>query len=252
MLFYLQTFLFFLVFSALFAVVRILPGMNLVSLEQYNGGVGWLYSAIGLIFGVLAAFTIQTQAQKWDELLRAIRTEVNGLRRLFWLSFHLSPAQGTLLRRDMCNYLDSVIHEGWKDIDIGRRSHVLEDAIRKLQENVFLISRKTPVYSSTAIGIARSIFESREERMFQSARRTPLLLKATIYVGAIFMILLSYFIGVTNIWIDYIFTGSIAFLTILIVTVIQDLEHPYRPGHWHITQEAYRILLAEIQSKIEA
>jgi len=68
----------------------------------------------------------------------------------------------------------------------------------------------------------------------------------TIYTGAVMMISLSYLIGVSDVWIDFIFTGSIAFLTTLIVMVVEDLEHPYRPGHWHITQDAYKILLDEV------
>jgi len=249
MLFLIQTISFFVAFTVIFICVRLIPFMNLVSLTAYTNGVGWLYSAISLIFGVLAAFTVQAQATKWDSLLRATREEVNGLKRLFWLSYHLPVPQAKKLRASIRSYLERVIHEGWKDIDTGRRSHPLEAAIRSLQEDVFALSRRTPVYSSTAIALVRSIFESREERMFQSAKRTPLLLKATIYTGAIMMIVLSYFIGVPDAWIDFIFTGSISFLVILIATVIEDLEHPYRPGHWHITQDAYRRLLEEVNAK---
>jgi hypothetical protein len=246
MLFLIQTISFFIAFTVIFVCVRLIPFMDLVSLTAYTNGVGWLYSAISLIFGVLAAFTVQAQSTKWDDLLRSTREEVNGLRRLFWLSYHLPISQAKRLRHAIRAYLERIIHEGWKDIDTGRRSPSLEAAIRSLQEEVFALSRRTPEYSATAIALVRSIFESREERMFQSAKRTSLLLKATIYTGAIMMIALSYFIGVPNIWIDYIFTGSIAFLVILIATVIEDLEHPYRPGHWHITQDSYRTLLEEV------
>lgn len=246
MRFIIQIILFFIAFSAVFYGVRLIPGMDISSLNPSMDGVGWLYSQIGLIFGVFAAFTIQSQAKKWDELLSAIRQEVNNLRRLFWLSYHLTPVQAKKLRGNIRNYLSLVIHEGWKDIDTGHRSTNMEFAIQSLQEVVFDISHDIAAYSPTATAIIRSIFESREERMFQSAKRTPLLLKATIYVGAFFMIGLSFFIAVSNFWINFIFVGSISFLVVLIIMVIEDLEHPYRPGHWHVTQEAYQILLNEV------
>ena len=249
MSFLFQILLFFILFTLSFIGLRMIPGMDMKSLISSSEGAGWLYSEIGLIFGVLAAFTIQAQAKEWDELLSSIRKEVNNLRRLFWLSYHLSSSTDTeKLQKCIRDYLDMVVHEEWKDIDTGRRSPKLESAIRVLQEEVFTFSESNPTYSPTATALVRSIFESREERIFQSAKRIPLLLKATIYVGAFMMIALSCFIGVANIWIDFVFTGSIAFLIILIVMVIEDLEHPYRPGNWHITQEAYHMLLDEMNT----
>lgn len=246
MLFFIQSIIYLIVFTVLFIGIRQIPGMSLNSLTSTSEGAGWLYSEIGLIFGVFAAFTIQSQAKKWDDLLSSIRQEIINLRRLFWLSYHLPHDIAKKLQFSIQEYLGLITNEGWENIDTGNRSESLENSTRFLQEVVFDLPKNAPEYSSTATVIVRSIFESREERIFQSSKRTPLLLKATIYTGAGLMIVLSYFIGVSNFWIDYLFTGSIFFLTILIVMVIEDLEHPYRPGHWHITQDAYRKLLKEV------
>lgn len=246
MLLFIQSVLFLIFITILFVSIRLMPGINSASLISTSEGVGWLYSEIGLIFGIFAAFTIQAQAKKWDDLSSSIRQEVINLRRLFWLSNHLPTEVGKRLQLGIQEYLGLVMHEGWKNIDTGDRSLSLENSIHFLQEIIFDLPKTAPEYSSTAITIIREIFESREERIFQSSKRTPILLKVTIYTGAIMMVILSYLIGVSNFWIDYIFTGSIAFLTALIIMVIEDLEHPYRPGHWHITQEAYKILLNEV------
>jgi len=246
-----QTILIFVLFSAAYFGVHHIPGMDLRSLRLANDSAGWLYSEIGLIFGVFAAFTIQAQAKEWDELLRAIREEVNSLRRLLWLSYNLPPQKAQKVNISIFNYLDHIVHEGWKNIDCGHRSPQLEASIRLLQEDVFDLFKSNHSYAPTAEALIRSVFESREERMFYSAKRTPMLLKGTIYMGGLMMIILSYFIGVSNIWIDYIFTGSIALLIILIVLVIEDLEHPYRPGHWHITQDAYQSLLEEVRTSMK-
>jgi len=246
MLLFVQSILFLIFITVLFVCVRLIPGINSLTLVATSEGIGWLYSEIGLIFGIFAAFTIQAQAKKWDDLISSIRQEVISLRRLFWLSNHLPPEVGKKLQLGIQEYLGLVIHEGWKNIDTGDRSTGLENSIHFLQEVVFDLPKTAPEYFSTAIAIIRGIFESRENRIFQSSKRTSLLLKVTIYTGAIMMIVLSYFIGVSNFWIDYIFTGSIAFLVTLIIMVVEDLEHPYRPGHWHITQDAYQKLLNEV------
>jgi hypothetical protein len=248
MIFIAQTVFIFLVFTILFIGVRLIPGMDMKSLITSSEGAGWLYSELGLIFGVFAAFIIQAQAKKWDELSSSIRQEVSSLRRLFWISSYVSVTEAESLQESIRMYLKQIIHEEWRDIDKGNRSLPLEASIRSLQEKVIALSSLNPTYSLTVSALVRGIFESHEERMFQSAKRTPLLLKMTIYVGAAMMIGLSYFIGVNNIWIDYIFTGSISFLVILIIMVIRDLEHPYQPGHWHITQDAYCELLEEVNN----
>ena len=60
-------------------------------------------------------------------------------------------------------------------------------------------------------------------------------------------IALSLFIGVRDVWLDYIFTGSIATLAFTIYTVIQDLNQPLRPGGWHLTTRDYERLLARLK-----
>lgn len=247
MMIIIQSISFFVFFTLIFFGIRQIPGMDFETLYLTTEGVGWLYSAIGLIFGVFAAFTIQSQAKKWDELSSSIRQEVNNLRSLFWISFHFPTGKALRLRESIRIYLSLIIHEGWKDVDKGSRSPNMESAVRLLQEGVFILADTNQTFASTTLTLVRNIFESREERLFQSAKRIPLLLKATIYIGALMMVILSYFIGVSNIWIDYIYTASISYLSILIVIVIEDLEHPYRPGNWHITQEAYHELLEEVK-----
>jgi hypothetical protein len=63
------------------------------------------------------------------------------------------------------------------------------------------------------------------------------------------VIFLSLFIAVENIYLDYIFTMSIALLGFLVFTVIEDLNQPFRPGSWHITNKEYRILLKRVETK---
>jgi hypothetical protein len=46
------------------------------------GGIPWLYSAICLIFSILAAFTIQKEWENWNELVTAIKGEVGVVREL--------------------------------------------------------------------------------------------------------------------------------------------------------------------------
>ncbi|PIY69158.1 hypothetical protein COY90_02115 [Candidatus Roizmanbacteria bacterium CG_4_10_14_0_8_um_filter_39_9] len=236
----------FILYSIIFVFGHFTRILNQSVLINDVNGAGWLYSALAAIFGVLAAFTIQSQSTKWDNLTQSIKNEVSGLRRLLWLSTHGDAIRKKNIQSAVRIYLACVTKTEWKKIDMGERSPELEKSIQNLQEQVYQLGKYSPHLLQSIMIIMERIVESREERMFHSAKRTPFLLKGTIYMGAFIMIFLSYFIGIRNVWLDYLFTGSIALLIILIISVIDDFEHPYRPGAWHVTQREYSDLLSEI------
>ena len=60
------------------------------------------------------------------------------------------------------------------------------------------------------------------------------------------LILLSLFIAVNNISLDYLFTASIGLLAFTLLLVVDDLDNPFRPGAWHLTTEGYEKLLGEL------
>lgn len=66
-------------------------------------------------------------------------------------------------------------------------------------------------------------------------------------VRAGLVIVLSLFVGVKHLWLDYLFTLSIAMLANVVYLVIDDLDDPLRPGIWHVTSKRYERLLAQLQ-----
>ena len=85
----------FISFSGLFLMLRIYEGSNIFNLNVFGteiadlGGVPWLYSVVGIIFSVLAAFIIQNEWQQWSNLVAAVRGEVQGLEQLWHCANHL-------------------------------------------------------------------------------------------------------------------------------------------------------------------
>lgn len=79
----------------------------------------------------------------------------------------------------------------------------------------------------------------------------PVILRNALLFNGSLLIFLSFFIGVTHVLLDYVFTLSIAALVFLIFLVIDDLDHPLRPGSWHISDKAYRDLLKRIEEREE-
>ena len=78
---------FLLAFSLLFAFLRINSkyeqALLMADLEDI-GGIPWLYSAVCLIFSILAGFLIQSQWGHWNTLIGAVKGEVSTLHQLWF------------------------------------------------------------------------------------------------------------------------------------------------------------------------
>jgi hypothetical protein len=101
---------------------------------------------------------------------------------------------------------------------------------------------------SITFALFSRIMESRSKRLLYSSAHVPDLLNQTMRFGAFLLIGLSMFIGVTNVWLAYLFTISIACLAYSVFVVLNDLNQPLEPGDWHITTKDYEELLARIET----
>ncbi len=100
------------------------------------------------------------------------------------------------------------------------------------------------------MGIIGDLLRHREYRLQAGQRRMPVIVKATVSFADGLVIVLSLFIGAQHLWLDYLFTLSIALLAYAVYLVIDDLDHPLKPGIWHVTATPYEHLLTELQRKL--
>lgn len=237
--------LFFFLFSVIFYIIRSYDIMPIAVLSRELNGIGWLYSVIGLIFGVISGFIIQTQWDAWDNLTNAMHGELKSLRQLYQYSRHISPKARAAIKKTIKEYVHAVIIDWHKNLN-GEETNLVNSAMQELQESVIALEENTRKFE-----VANTFFLSflgyHEDVIHYSSRRLPKILHILIIFASMLVIGLSLFIGVKTFWLDYITTLSIALLAFLIYYVIHDLDNPLRPGNWHITNTAYKTLLEELQ-----
>lgn len=210
------------------------------------GGIPWLYSAVCLIFSILAGFVIQHEWDQWNDFMDAIKGEVSMLRSLWLWSQHVSDL-GTKLRDAMRQYLAVTIQDEWHASGLGE-SEAAGKALAVVQEEASMLFQHSELRMTT-VGIIGDLLRHREHRLHSGQRRMPAILKATVGFADGLVIVLSLFIGVKHLWLDYLFTLSIALLAYVVYLVIDDLDHPLRPGIWHMTSKPYERLLAQLQQQ---
>lgn len=210
------------------------------------GGLPWLYSAVCLIFGILAGFVIQHEWGQWNDFMDAIKGEVGTLRSLWLWSQHL-PGRGMKLQDAIVQYLRDTIQDEWRAQTSGQ-SETAGRALALVQEEASALFQDSEL-RLTAVGIIGDLLRYREHRLLSGQQRMPAMLKATVGFADGLVIVLSLFIGVKHLWLDYLFTLSIALLAYVVYLVIDDLDHPLRPGILHVTSKPYEHLLLQLQQK---
>ena len=242
---------FFGIFSIIFYFIRTSDLYHSKVLLADIGGIPWLYAVIGTIFGVLAAFAIQKQWEKWDTLDNAVRDEADGLEKLYLWSNNFPKKIKRKIHSHIEKYLQLIVREGWLHSEKGERSPELEAIIADLNNAIYEIFDEAPQLMPTSFALLSSILNHRSLRLHHSAEHMPPLLKNTVQFAAFLLIGLSFFIGIKSAWLDFLFTASVGSLAFSIFVVLRDLDNPLQPGNWHITTEAYTVLLKKIsQEKI--
>ncbi len=210
------------------------------------GGIPWLYASIGTLFSILAGFVIQKEWENWNSLIDAVDSEVHTLREMWLWSRYLPVNVRDVFHDSIRAYLEEMADNGLYKSEQNIISRRIEESFAKMNATLFDMFQTQPKLATNAFSLFTRIIEQRALRMRYSTHHVPPVIKGVIFFATTLMIGLSMFIGVKNIWLDYIFTTSLSMLAFVIYAVINDLDHPLVPGGWHLTPHPYQRLLEEI------
>lgn len=224
-----------------------LPSPKLI---QNNSSLPWLFSTIGLIFSIISGFIIQSKWNTWNELLDATHGEITSLKHLYSLSRLFPKKQQDVVKNRIGTYLSLIIEESENNMSLGQRSEQVDDAIITLEETIFAIDyTKEPEMGTMAVNLMQSVMTYREKRLQNFEHQLPIGVRVFLIATTFSTIFTSLFIAVTSVAYDYLFTSLIALLAFGIYLLIDDLDHPYRPGQWHLSSKDYKKLLSKIKNE---
>lgn len=238
--------IFLLIFSAVFYWMHVGHHYNNRIILADLGGIPWLYSSIVMLFSILAGFVIQKEWENWNSLIDSVKGEVSALRELWFWSRHLPQEFKGKFNIAIRGYVLEMSKDGLFKSARGERSEQVEKSFTILQDVMFNMSKSGSNLFSTTFSFFTKLLEFRSSRLRYSAHNTPKSLRFTLIFITFLLIILSLFIGIKDIWLDYIFTVSVALVSFIIYIVIDDLDHPLVPGSWHLTAEDYDNLLSYI------
>lgn len=237
---------FVIIFSLVFFAIRMFNLLPSDKLTQNIASLPWLFSAISVIFSIISGFVIQSKWHVWDELTDATHGEVSAFRQLHIMAHHFPLDIQLLIHTRIQTYLQLIIAESAMHLYLDTRSINVDNALYQLEDTIFTARKKDPESATMAFTILKEAMDYRERRIQSSAHILPTGVKIYIMTATFLMIFSSLFIGVDTVSYDYLFTLMIGILSYGIYLLIDDLDHPYRPGQWHLKVDAYAELLKEI------
>jgi len=233
-------------YSILFYFFRNSDYYNYRLLKANIDSIPWLYSTIGLIFGIISAFIIQKEWQQWNDLVDSVKGENNALYELWLWSGQYPESQ---IRPLIKKYLSIIINEGWKRTESGEVSEELDEVIKSIHEGILEIIKRHPDMSSVLFTLLSNISSYRERRIRFGSSHMPRILLSTFKLATSLMIVLCPLIAVKDYELHFLFSASIAVLSYTIYVVARDMDQPLKPGGWHLTTIDYRKLLTKLEKE---
>lgn len=235
--------LFWVPFSLLFWYIH--EQFETVISRSTQNGLAGLYSVDGVIFGLIVAFVIQREWEIWTSLSESIRTEIDTIREMWKWSMYAEASQCKKAHAHLEGYLRAIISE-WNKGEERTRSRKVDAELDEMRGMLMGMSLSMGTLGQQLQNAFSNLVQARNQRLNFSNEHMPSILKRIVIFADALLILLSLFIAVNNVYLDYIFTGSIGLLAFTLLLVVDDLDNPFRPGTWHLTTKEYETLLEEL------
>jgi hypothetical protein len=229
-------------FTAVFWAVRL---SNVLPQSRLNQDM----RSIPTLFGV----GIQVQWRKWDILMDATRGEVSTLRQLYIVAHHFPVKERNDIRYHIYRYLDTYVKENsnTKGKDLTYRSKKIDESLIRVEDTMFAVSKRYPDIGTQAFTYLTRAMEYREIKLQSSAHRLPIPIRIFLVFATGSVIVGSLFMPFTNLFYNYYFTLIVASLAFGIILIVDDFDHPFRPGIYYLSVDAHKQLRNEIRTKLE-
>ncbi|MEK7462175.1 MAG: hypothetical protein AAB618_01215 [Patescibacteria group bacterium] len=238
-------FLFLIFFLAIFLLLRLKGAVIYQAAATDLGGIGWLFSTIGLIFSILSGFLIQHLWDKWERIQKIVLEEIHTLDHLIMFSTVTADIRDRS-KKVAADYIDNVINNEWTEQAKLLTTNEAIDGLRSLNATFITISGSQQEKVAHA-KLINSLLYTRERRILLATRRMPNIIKNTFLLSAVLVIGLSLLVAINNIFLDLIFTLSIGSLVCAIYLIVDDMDNILSPGAWHVSSKLYKEFLQKIQ-----
>jgi hypothetical protein len=203
---------------------------DIETLRKHNDVAGVLFSAIGTLVAVVLGFLVIIVWQKYDAAVENSQLEVAAVSDLYRAVTMYPPDQRTTIRRELHEYMDTVVATEWPAMAQGKSPTA---AVRIMELIAYNVERLPPTTNvqitaqSKAMDQVQRLFDARRLRIHQNQPSVPKILWFALIVGASAMIGFTFLFGVENRTSQLVMTGVLAAVIGLLFVVIYEFDSPF-------------------------
>lgn len=249
-----QFIIFIFIFSLVFWIVRMLNILPESKLSEDLKSIPTLFAAGNFIYSIFTAFIMQAQWQKWNTLNDANKGELNMLHQLFVVAHHFPVKERNEIRFHIYKYIEIVVTSTKQTTGekLDYRSKEVDQALIRLEDTMFVVSKKHPDIGTIAFNYLTRAMEYREQKLHSVSQRLPIGIKMFVIFSTFVIISGSLFLPFNAVGFNYYFTLIIAILAFGLYLMIDDFDHPFRrDGIQSLSLDGYIHLMQEIHTKLE-
>lgn len=254
--------------SLLLVAVTALVGLVLVALrfafdtqDRFLidvGSISAYVTAVGTLYGILAAFTIVVVWTQFNETTSAIAEETTDLADLYRYVSYLNdrPAMDQF-RAAITAYSEAVAADEWSMMASGARSRAAQEAFEGIYRAVAAIKLDDERDEAAWSHIMRKfedVSDSRSKRLDVAGSRMPGVLRELFY-GVSFALVAGFFmLGFSNDFLAIATTLLTTGLVVVVLDTVLDIDNPFG-GQWSIAPSRFEDVsgkLAEIDAALQA
>ena len=209
------------------------------------GAVGAYITAIGTLYGILAAFTIYVVWTQFNDAQTAVDGETNELLDLFRYAIYLQDSKVLLsLKSAIRDYSVSVATDEWAAMSSGRPSPGAVGAFETVFQAVhgvrFDDERDASAWERM-IAKFEAVSDARAKRLDLAVANVPRLLRGLLYLVSFALIGGFFVLSISSDTVAVIVTVATTAIALLVIEVVEDLDDPFG-GQWALSPGAFLLL----------
>ena len=218
-------------------------------LKENHEVAGFIYNAVCIIYAVLIAFVVYTTWNNLKETNTIIEQEANNLLSLEYVAYAYPDSIRNEIETTIHDYVIKVTTEEWESMADGKRNLDAASLYGKLNK-IFISVDVNRLQGNSVISESlknlNELGEYRRLRLLNSRQNVPEIIWVVLITCSIVLIVFTFFFGTKNIRSQYFMTAILIFVSVLVLYLINVMDHPFI-GLNRITTDAFEPILSFIR-----
>lgn len=223
------------------------------TLREHNDFVGFVYSFVGVVYGVYLAFAAVIVWQHFDatgSIVSREAEEVNELRR-----DAAGLPDGPALRALWREYAQTVATQDWKVMEANDGALMPSERVWRTIWQRYASMRIAPgdvthaAFFSESLRVLNELTATRRERLSADQASVPPMMWTFVFGGGVGVLLMTLFIGVQHRFLQIGVTVFIAVLLTYAILIVAAMSDPFS-GDMRVTPDAFVNVVKLIDSDV--